>query len=63
MTKTNKKNLILWASVAVGFATIFGTSAALYFSAGNLQKITDKNEYLIRQNEKCSIGIQVHNHK
>ncbi len=55
MTKTNKKNLILWASVAVGFATIFGTSAALYFSAGNLQKITDKNEYLIRQNEKLTL--------
>ncbi len=55
MTKTNKKNLILWASVTVGFATIFGTSAALYFSAGNLQNLTDKNEYLIRKNEELTL--------
>ncbi|MGL5204722.1 MAG: OppA family ABC transporter substrate-binding lipoprotein, partial [Metamycoplasmataceae bacterium] len=55
MTKTSKKNLILWLGVSAGFATVFGTSAALYFTAGNLENIATKKEYLIRSSSPLSI--------
>ncbi|MGL5732793.1 MAG: OppA family ABC transporter substrate-binding lipoprotein, partial [Metamycoplasmataceae bacterium] len=55
MTKTSRKNLILWLGVSAGFATVFGTSAALYFNAGNLENIAAKKEYLIRTPSPLSL--------
>ncbi len=56
MTKSSKKNLILWLGISTGFAAVFGTSAALYFSAGDLKNIADKKEYLIRSSEPLTLG-------
>ena len=56
MTKSSKKNLILWLGISTGLAAIFGTSAGLYFSAGDLKNITDKKEYLIRNSTPLTLG-------
>lgn len=55
MTKTGKKNLALWLGVSVGFAAVFGTSAALYFTAGELKNIAAKKEYLIRNSSNLTL--------
>ncbi|MGL5205788.1 MAG: OppA family ABC transporter substrate-binding lipoprotein [Metamycoplasmataceae bacterium] len=55
MTKTSRKNLILWLGVSAGFATVFGTSAALYFTAGNIENIASKKEYLIRASSPLTL--------
>jgi hypothetical protein len=42
--------------VSTAFAAVFGTSAALYFSAGELKNIADKKEYLIRSSTPLTLG-------
>ena len=56
MTKSSKKNLILWLGISTGLAAIFGTSAGLYFSAGDLKNIADKKEYLVRSSTPLTLG-------
>ncbi|MGL6125331.1 MAG: OppA family ABC transporter substrate-binding lipoprotein [Metamycoplasmataceae bacterium] len=55
MTKTSKKNLALWLGVSAGFAIVFGTSATLYFIAGELRNIASKKEYLIRNSSNLTL--------
>ena len=55
MTKTNKKNIFLGLGITGILATVFGTSAALYFSAGTLENIANKREYVIRSNTPLTL--------
>ena len=55
MGKTNKKNIYLGLGVVTILGITFGTSTALYFSAGQLESIAKKREYKIRNNTSLSL--------
>lgn len=56
MTKTKKKNIFLGAGVTSIFAAAFGASAAIYFSAGELENVANKGDYIIRSNTPLNLG-------